>query len=162
MFNAVHNLSIEEFNSENKFNVIIASHIFPYVNIINQWKMLDKIISLLEKDGLLIIFEMTKKGIVGEIKNLILQRNFETTDEHLIKILKNKQIKCTQKIFNVSLSTKYCQDMLKVIMFFCEKYENKLLKKQDSVFKIIKQKMFLPQKRNYEMKYTNKMIIITK
>lgn len=88
----IENELIENYSSENKYDIIIAEGFMPAIN--NKFDVLDKMNSLLKPNGIMIITTADNISLFYEIArrflaNMLLKKNSEKTYEEKISILVN-------------------------------------------------------------------------
>lgn len=154
--------SIEEFSTNNKFSIVIASHIFPYIEIEERGKILQKLIGFLEEGGILLILEMTRHGHLETIKRNIYEDDFKSTYEILKEIFILEKIKYKELTFRNRVSTDDLKKMIEIIGFFSEKYNGQFLRKKEMIGEYISKNLYNKKDDKYTLYYTNKLILIKK
>ncbi len=97
---AIVNEDFEKWNSSQKYDVILACHVLYYFQ--NKTDAIDKMLSLLNKDGVILFVTHKPKGDYKRIKDLAFKRNYAYSYDKLINILdksnsniKEIEIECT-------------------------------------------------------------------
>lgn len=158
----VFHTSIEEFNTKEKFDIIIASHVFPYLDASTKQLVMTKLKSYLNDDGLLIIIEMTKIGQIGYIKEMILKDKLISTHELIKKLLAEQNIVYQELSIKPKLITQSAEDLVDVIKFFAEKYNGHYEKSREELIKYVSDKLYVKEKNIYQMDYINRIMVIKK
>ena len=99
------NNDFEKWSSNQKYDVILASHVLYYFQ--DKSNAIDKMLSLLSKDGVILFVTHKPKGDYKRIKDLVFKRNYAYSYDNLINILhksnshiKEIEIECTVRANN--------------------------------------------------------------
>jgi 2-polyprenyl-3-methyl-5-hydroxy-6-metoxy-1,4-benzoquinol methylase len=113
----VFNQRFESFESNERYDVVLASHIFTYFK--NKEEMLKKMYDLLRVGGRLFIFNMTYRGLLAVIKDRIHPDIDNKTDDQIQHLMKDYHHE--REIIPIKMKTKTVDEMLELIHFLSEK-----------------------------------------
>lgn len=114
--------TIEDLELNERFDVILMSHVFPYLEPVRFGELVTKLRSGLTKKGEILIFEMMGDGIVGDIKSLVLGKPFVSTYEKLVEVLGSMRLSHEERQFAVRVTCRSVEDAYRILAFFAEKY----------------------------------------
>lgn len=113
-----HNVKFEDFQTNTRYDVILASHLLTYVS--DKKKVIEKMYELLKVGGKIYIFNMTYDGTMQIIKEQIHPKICDRTDIQIQEIIKSYS-KYEREIIPINMETKTSEDMLKMVHFLSEK-----------------------------------------
>jgi 2-polyprenyl-3-methyl-5-hydroxy-6-metoxy-1,4-benzoquinol methylase len=153
---------IESIDIKTKFDVIIASHVFPYIKDQKKQFVLNKLKMLLKNNGFLIIIEMAKSGEIGFIKEMILRDKLISTHQIVTDLLKKQNTNYYETSIKPKITTSSAKELIKIIQFFTEKYNGHYEKSRENIIKYINNNLYIKEKNTYELNYVNKILVIRK
>lgn len=154
--------SFEDVNLNKKYDLILACHILPYLRNNNFYVSMNKILELLNDEGLFVSFDMTTEGHLGIIKESIFNRKIKTTYEYVIEYFKENNIKFEEKKFEVKLESTTHEEMFEILKFFAEKYKDKFMLNSEYVNKYINKHLYDKRTSRFKLSFANMMVIARK
>lgn len=122
----------------NRAELVVASHILPYIQESQYGALLHNLLSWTKKQGYVVMFEMTGDGIIGQIKSEILGENLITSSDKFDIFLDKSHISHGAYHISADIEVESDEEMFMVIRFFCEKYGHKFARKQNYIKREIK------------------------
>ena len=155
-----HNTTIEKFKFTQKYDVIIASHVFPYIKEADRKGVLRRLVKRVGSGGKLIIFEMTVEGKLGQIKRLAYGKPIVSAYDTLLPYIHEMQYNIDERLFIPKFTAVSERDIMLVLRFFAEKELNSFKKRRRIIHMFLQQNMYDYQKKQYVLPLRNKMTVI--
>ena len=131
-------------------DLIIASHILPYIRRNAYSTFLQNIQSWLSPKGYAVIFEMTGEGPLGSIKSEILGKKLITSSDKFDLWLEEFHIPHETCHLNAQIMVSSSEQMYEVVKFFCEKIHTEFESKK---VRVRNQINHLKKDGHYELNY---------
>ena len=129
-----HNCRFEDFETNNRYSVILASHLLTY--LADKDKAIEKMYKLLKVGGRLYLFNMDYDGLMQMIKEKIHPEITHRTDVQVQEIVK-RYPKYERDLVPIHMETGTADEMVRMVRFLSEKRPEMWKRNEQSIKNLI-------------------------